>query len=64
MGIHDELHGYDPVDWLPHAASLMGIPYLKAVPTTDVNITFSLAIGVFLLIIFYNIKGQRCVWVC
>ncbi|HAY93134.1 FoF1 ATP synthase subunit a, partial [Shewanella sp.] len=45
-----------PVDWLPHAASLMGIPYLKAVPTTDVNITFSLAIGVFVLIIFYSIK--------
>ena len=45
-----------PIDWLPHAASLIGIPYLKAVPTTDVNITFSLAIGVFLLIIFYSIK--------
>ena len=45
-----------PVDWLPHAASLMGIPYMKVVPTTDVNITFSLALGVFVLIIYYSIK--------
>jgi F-type H+-transporting ATPase subunit a len=45
-----------PVDWLPSTAALMGIPYLKVVPTTDVNITFSLAIGVFVLIIYYSIK--------
>ena len=45
-----------PVDWLPWLASLAGIPYLKVVPTTDVNITFSLAIGVFVLIIYYSIK--------
>ncbi len=45
-----------PVDWVPHAASLAGVPYLKIVPTTDLNITFSLALGVFLLIIYYSIK--------
>ncbi|QSX37266.1 F0F1 ATP synthase subunit A [Shewanella sedimentimangrovi] len=45
-----------PVDWLPHTAALLGVPYLKVVPTTDLNITFSLALGVFVLIIFYSIK--------
>ncbi|QSX30085.1 F0F1 ATP synthase subunit A [Shewanella cyperi] len=45
-----------PVDWLPHAAALVGVHNLKVVPTTDLNITFSLALGVFVLIIFYSIK--------
>ncbi|AZG71476.1 MULTISPECIES: F0F1 ATP synthase subunit A [Shewanella] len=45
-----------PVDWLPSLALLAGVPYLKVVPTTDVNITFSLALGVFVLIIYYSIK--------
>ena len=29
----------------------VGIPYLKVVPTTDVNITFGMSISVFLLIV-------------
>jgi F-type H+-transporting ATPase subunit a len=45
-----------PVDWLPFTAHLIGIPYLKVVPTTDVNITFAMALSVFVLIIFYSIK--------
>jgi F-type H+-transporting ATPase subunit a len=45
-----------PVDWLPAAASAMHIPYLKVVPTTDVNITFAMSISVFLLTIYYSIK--------
>ena len=45
-----------PVDWLPGVASLIGVPYLKVVPTTDVNITFAMSISVFLLIIFYSIR--------
>ncbi len=45
-----------PVDLLPWAASQAGVGYLKVVPTTDANITFSLSLGVFLLIIFYSIK--------
>lgn len=47
-----------PVDWLPKAAELAGIPYLKVVPTTDVNITFGMSIAVFCLIIFYTIKNK------
>ncbi|MEM8984400.1 MAG: F0F1 ATP synthase subunit A [Pseudomonadota bacterium] len=45
-----------PVDWLPFAAESAGIPYLKVVPTTDVNVTFAMAIAVFVLTIFYSIK--------
>lgn len=45
-----------PVDLLPWAASQAGADYLKVVPTTDANITFSLSLGVFILIIFYSIK--------
>jgi len=45
-----------PVDWLPFAAQLAGVPYLRVVPTTDVNVTFAMAIGVFLLTIYYSIK--------
>ncbi|MCO4786464.1 MAG: F0F1 ATP synthase subunit A, partial [Marinomonas atlantica] len=30
--------------------------YMKAVPTTDLNLTFALALGVFFLIIYYSIK--------
>lgn len=45
-----------PVDWIPELAAAAGIPYMKVVPTTGLNITFSMAIGVFLLIIYYSIK--------
>lgn len=45
-----------PVDWLPAAAGVVGVPYLKVVPSTDVNITFGLSIGVFLLTLYYNLK--------
>ena len=45
-----------PVDWLPTAAGAIGIPYLKVVPTTDVNVTFAMSISVFLLTIYYSIK--------
>jgi len=45
-----------PVDWLPLIAGQAGVPFLKVVPTTDVNITFGMSISVFLLTIFYSIK--------
>jgi F-type H+-transporting ATPase subunit a len=45
-----------PVDWLPLAAGKAGVPFLKVVPTTDVNVTFGMSISVFLLTIFYSIK--------
>jgi F-type H+-transporting ATPase subunit a len=45
-----------PVDLLPRLANLLGIAHLRVVPTTDPNLTFSLSLTVFLLIIFYSIK--------
>jgi F-type H+-transporting ATPase subunit a len=53
-----------PVDWLGKIAEfiggLMGIEahniYMKPVPTTDLNMTFALSLGVFALIIYYSIK--------
>ena len=47
-----------PVDWIPGLAHAIGVPYLKVVPTTDVNITFAMSISVFILIIFYSIKAK------
>jgi F-type H+-transporting ATPase subunit a len=47
-----------PVDWIPYLSSLMGIHYMKVVPTTDLNITLALALGVFALILFYSIKQK------
>ncbi len=47
-----------PVDWIPMAAGAAGIPYMKVVPTTDVNVTFGMSIAVFVLIIFYTIANK------
>lgn len=45
-----------PVDLLPRLAGRVGIEHLRTVPTTDPNLTFSLSLSVFLLIIFYSLK--------
>jgi F-type H+-transporting ATPase subunit a len=44
------------VDFFPQLAHLIGIPYMKVVPTTDPNATFGMAFGVFFLILYYSIK--------
>ncbi len=45
-----------PVDLLPKIASLMGVEYLKVVPTADPNATFGMSLGIFILMIYYSIK--------
>jgi F-type H+-transporting ATPase subunit a len=45
-----------PVDWFPTAARGLGIPYLRPLPTADLNMTFGLALGVLLLAFYYSIK--------
>jgi len=47
-----------PVDWIPGLASLMGIEFMKVVPSTDPNITLGMAFSVFALIIFFGIKQK------
>ncbi len=46
-----------PIDLLPYIAHhVFGLEALRAVPTADVSITLSMALGVFILILFYSIK--------
>jgi F-type H+-transporting ATPase subunit a len=45
-----------PVDLLPELFALIGVPYQKIVPSTDPNITMGMAVGVFLMMLYYNIK--------
>ncbi|HIG07746.1 MAG: F0F1 ATP synthase subunit A [Methylococcales bacterium] len=45
-----------PVDLMPGVGSVMGVEYLRVVPSTDLNATFAMSISIFILIIFYSIK--------
>ena len=45
-----------PVDLVPILLMLVGVEYQKIVPSTDPNVTMGMALGVFLLMLFYNIK--------
>jgi len=45
-----------PVDLLPTTAQALGGNHLRVVPTTDLATTFAMALTVFALIIYYNIK--------
>ncbi|MDH5356371.1 MAG: F0F1 ATP synthase subunit A [Gammaproteobacteria bacterium] len=44
------------VDHIPGLAALLGIPYLKIVPSTDPNVTFGLSLAVFALVLYYSVK--------
>lgn len=45
-----------PVDLLPILFSLIGVEYMKVVPTTDPNITFGMSLSVFVLILYYSVR--------
>ncbi|PLW70907.1 F0F1 ATP synthase subunit A [Pseudohalioglobus lutimaris] len=45
-----------PVDLIPHTLALLGVPYHKIVPSTDPNITMGMALGIFILMLYYSIK--------
>ncbi|MCV6604758.1 MAG: F0F1 ATP synthase subunit A, partial [Porticoccaceae bacterium] len=45
-----------PVDLIPAALAAMGVHFQKIVPSTDPNVTLGMAIGVFILMLFYGIK--------
>ncbi|MFG6668161.1 F0F1 ATP synthase subunit A [Halomonas sp. HNIBRBA4712] len=45
-----------PVDFFPVLFAKLGVDYMKIVPTTDVNATLGMALGVFGLILYYNFK--------
>ncbi|MCE8029886.1 F0F1 ATP synthase subunit A [Billgrantia desiderata] len=45
-----------PVDYFPELFGRLGVEYMKIVPTTDVNATLGMALGVFCLIVYYSCK--------
>jgi len=46
-----------PVDFVPRLGEeLLGIPYMKIVPSTDINVTMGMGLSVFALMIYYSIK--------
>ncbi|EFX92889.1 ATP synthase F0, A subunit [Actinobacillus ureae ATCC 25976] len=47
-----------PVDFLPQLANMLGIHYLRAVPTADISATLGMSICVFFLILFYTVKSK------
>ncbi|MCS4504949.1 ATP synthase subunit a [wastewater metagenome] len=47
-----------PVDLMPGLAAAVGVPYLRIVPSADMNATFGLSLTVFVLIVVYGMKGK------
>ncbi len=45
-----------PVEVIPRLLALFGVHFQKVVPTTDPNITFGLALSVFVLMIYFSIR--------
>jgi F-type H+-transporting ATPase subunit a len=46
-----------PVDLLPwFGEHVLGLPYLRVVPTADLSVTMGLSLAVLLLCLFYNVK--------
>ena len=45
-----------PVDLVPWLLMHVGIGYQKIVPSTDPNITLGMALGVFILMLYYSVK--------
>jgi F-type H+-transporting ATPase subunit a len=45
-----------PVDLIPSLLALLGVHFQKIVPSTDPNITMGMALGVFILMLYYSIK--------
>ena len=45
-----------PVDFIPEISKLLGIDYMKVVPSTDPNVTLGMSFSVFFLILFYSFK--------
>ena len=45
-----------PVDLVPSLLGLVGVHHQKIVPSTDPNITMGMALGIFILMLYYSIK--------
>jgi F-type H+-transporting ATPase subunit a len=45
-----------PVDLLPKIGEMLGIHYMRVVPTADLSVTMGLSLSVLLICLFYNVK--------
>jgi F-type H+-transporting ATPase subunit a len=45
-----------PVDLLPKLGEMMGISYMRVVPTADLSVTMGMSLSVLLVCLFYNVK--------
>lgn len=46
-----------PIDFIPYVSEhWIGLDYMRVVPSADVNIDMSMALAVFILVIFYTLK--------
>lgn len=51
-----------PVDWIPYVFEhYLHVPYMKIVPSTDVNIALGMALGIFIMILYYSVKMKGVV---
>jgi len=47
-----------PLDFVAKATEAMGLPHWKAVPSTNLSVTFAMSFTVFILIIFFSFKSK------
>ncbi|MFB9135633.1 F0F1 ATP synthase subunit A [Vibrio sp. AK197] len=47
-----------PIDLVPALTKMMGIGHFRDLPSADVNVTMSMALGVFILVIGYTLKTK------
>ncbi|SDG80502.1 F-type H+-transporting ATPase subunit a [Vibrio xiamenensis] len=47
-----------PIDFVPALTKAMGISHFRDLPSADVNVTMSMALGVFILVIGYTLKTK------
>ena len=46
-----------PVDWIPYVFEhYLHVPYMKIVPSTDINVPLGMALAVFIMILYYSLK--------
>ncbi|ADV33416.1 ATP synthase subunit a [Candidatus Blochmanniella vafra str. BVAF] len=54
-----------PIDFFPYIADrVFGFSSLRIVPSADINITCSMALNIFVLMLFYNIKTSGITGLC
>jgi len=56
LGFFDEPDGFAADRLCALLMHELGVPFFKVVPSTDPNATFGMAIGVFLLVLYYSVK--------